>query len=1126
MGNQQHTTVSRMVLHLSLLLILLVLAPGTQAQSQSCPAPSQSVTPAAVVKSVVVRDQEQREAVDRSQAIATRAGSSETVSVGAGLLLYCGDIIETFDQTKVTVLFLDAPVSERDNEVIIDANAKVGISSTNSWWGKVWVKIKGAFNSNSTYVRLGATGTEYEFNVFKGEERSTVVVLEGAVHFEEGKFTLAGSSQSNNQAAQSIGPETLSPFPPFTAFAHKVSGQVQTGRAIDVRAGKVTDFSGTYHVLNDCRRTHYFEFRTSDSTKWVQLLVHKNAEIPAHVSLPVEATVRIDATQLQPGQYRADIYAICLDCKSEPGCTQAQLDWPLNITVKTNGNPTPTPTPTPLPTATPTPTVEPGSSSQEGSVGVLEELTFTRGVDRPAQARDSSVLSVLDWTNRVILTTQPTYSAQNIIPHFPTIEQRSQSFKNARQQSILRNEPGSNAILGNVYSDWDQGALAVSAYAKERAPSGSRPGTFEVDRVEAFRLTGQLALAERLLGRLSATDSQSVAALNAYGNLNLDYAEIALDQRKFDEASNRLREARRRYELALQAPQVMTGGQIGPRAGATVQTNKGETYLAEGNIAQTQNDLQEARSRYTEAARWLESIQQPNSQYPFPVTDLGRAYQGLGNVAHLEGNTSEASAAYEKAERQHLQAINAHRDFAEAYFNLGDLFDDRGDKESAKRNYWLALKARPEQPAPYYPLALLIQKENPQLAAALAATYLQLEPEVFKHGDKAENARRITQRQYVEPPARPIHGKVIPIPDGTGPTVLNVPNVLNMTRAQAISALQTAGFVPGKIDDRRNRSTDIVMKQSPSADTPAARGSAIDLVVGEGIDVPDVIDDRQQTAIRKITNKHLKVGTVDQEGSCKTVGEVIRTSPARHTKVAPDTVVNLVIASLGENPVTMPDFQGKSQNEVEATIRNLGLTRRRVKREETDQASEGTVLEQSPKRGTQFAKDCPVNVDFTVAIPIVWVYVENYVRMQLDEARRRLGNIELYANISYEESSDYNEGMVLRQDPPEGTRVRHKTAVNLVVSARQRPTDVLVPRVVGMTPRNARRTLERAGLQVGEERCIVINPNSIGRTAIIVPQVPPGTAAGTNPPEGTRVLVGTRVTLFIAQNRCGTTDGR
>jgi len=1117
MGNQQQTTVSRMVLHLSLLLILLVLAPGTQAQS--CPAPAQSVTPAAVVKSVVVRDQEQREAVDRSLAIATRAGSGETVSVSAGLLLYCGDIIETFDHTKVTVLFLDTPVSERDNEVIIDANAKVGISSTNSWWGKIWVKVKGAFNSNATYVRLGATGTEYEFNVFKGEERSTVVVLEGAVHFEEGKFTLAGLSQSNNQVAQSLGPETLSQFPPFTAFAHRVSGQVQTGRALDVRAGQVTDFSGTYHVLNDCRRTHYFEFRTSDNTKWVQLLVHKNAEIPAHVSLPVEATVRIDATQLSPGQYRADIYAICLDCKSEPGCTQSQLDWPLNITVKTNGSPTPTPTPTPLPTATPTPTVEPVPSPQAGSVGVLEELTFTRGVDRPAQARDSSVLSVLDWTNRVILTTQPTYSAQNIIPHFPTIEQRSQSFKNARQQSILRNEPGSNAILGNVYSDWDQGALAVSAYAKERAPSGSRPGTFDVDRVEALRLIGQLEQAERLLGRLSATDSQSVAALNAYGNLNLDYAEIALDKLNFDEALNRLKEARRRYELALQAPQIITGGQIGPRAGATVQTNRGETYLAEGNIAQTRKNLQEARMSYTEAARSLESIQQANSQYPFPVTDLGRAYQGLGNVAHLEGNTSEASAAYEKAERQQLQAINAHRDFAEAYFNLGDLFDDRGDKESAKKNYWLALKARPEQPAPYYPLALLIQKEDPQLAASLAATYLQLEPEVFKQGEKAKNARRIAQRQYVEPPPRFGDGKVIPV-SGT------VPNVLNLTRAQAISALQTAGFVPGKIDDRRNRSTDIVMKQSPSADTPAARGSAIDLVVGEGIEVPDVIDDKQQTAIRKITGKHLKVGTVDQEASCKTVGEVIKTSPARHTRVAQDTPVNLVIASLGENPVTVPDFQGQSQNEVEATIRNLGLTRRRVKREETDQAREGTVLEQSPKRGTQFARNCPVNVDFTVAIPIVWVYVENYVHMQLDEARRRLGNIELYANISYEESSDYNEGMILRQDPPEGTRVRHRTQVSLVVATRQRPRYVPVPRVVGMTPRDARRTLERAGLQVGEERCVVINSDYVGRTAIIVPQAAPGTAAGTDPREGTNVLIGTRVILFIAQNRCGTTDGR
>jgi len=118
-------------------------------------------------------------------------------------------------------------------------------------------------------------------------------------------FTLAGFGQTNTQIAGLMGSGSVSLFPLLTEFAHTVSAQVQTGHALDVQTGQVTDFSGTYHVLNDCRRTHYFEFRTSD-TRWLHLAVQKQAEIPAHVSLPVEATVRIDATQLAPGQYRTD----------------------------------------------------------------------------------------------------------------------------------------------------------------------------------------------------------------------------------------------------------------------------------------------------------------------------------------------------------------------------------------------------------------------------------------------------------------------------------------------------------------------------------------------------------------------------------------------------------------------------------------------------------------------------------------------------------------------------------------------------------------------------------------------------------------------------------------------------
>ena len=94
-----------------------------------------------------------------SDASVLRAGVRATAT--PGFLLYEGDVIET-QSVKVTVDFLDEPYAERDNEVIIDVNSRVGISSTYSWWGTVWAKVKDAFSSKTTYAQAGATGTEYD----------------------------------------------------------------------------------------------------------------------------------------------------------------------------------------------------------------------------------------------------------------------------------------------------------------------------------------------------------------------------------------------------------------------------------------------------------------------------------------------------------------------------------------------------------------------------------------------------------------------------------------------------------------------------------------------------------------------------------------------------------------------------------------------------------------------------------------------------------------------------------------------------------------------------------------------------------------------------------------------------
>lgn len=1099
MRSHQRMVLSNACALTGMLLALLLFAPDAFARPSAEP----SGTPAALIKNIVIGNQERTEA-KQSQAVVTRA-SGEEVSVSNGLMLYRGDLIETFAGTRVTILFLDAPVSERANEAIIDANARVAISSTDSWWGRIQVKIKGAFRSRSKYVLLSPRGTEYDFNVFKNEERSELIVLEEAVDSKEGDFPLVGAKQTSGLVPELRMFDTTSAANLFKAFAPGPAAQEQFGRALDVPSGRTAIFTFNFTISNSCAETHQFEFRTSSGTPWLQLTIAPRISIPGRSDRQIEGIVKADATNLTPGPFRGKVYAVCLDCAQERRCNKIQLEWPINLTVTKGATTTPTP-----------------ESSQALLIRELEKVTFTRGVDQPVRAQTTDVISALNWTNDVILPAQPTYVARNLLPHFASTEQRSRNFRAARQDSILsKDKIGSHKILGDIYSDWDEGTRAFTVYEKELRKDRSQRGSasFMADLSEAYRATGKLKDARQNLNSIPVANQQSAPVRNAVGNLNLTEAEIALDEGNPERAKSFLSKAQDDYKAALQGQPTTRGRADRSDRRVTLQSNLGEVYLASGQIAQQQGQAAEARKQFDAAAQLFNPIQRANAEYPHPITDLGRAYQGLGRVAMLEGNVAEAKTAYARAETQHKQAIGAHPDFAEAYSNLGAVYVDLGDKEAAKDSYRRAIKARPEQPASYYSLALLVQDEDRQLAGALASVYLQLQPEAFKTGERARNAGRITRGEYVPPPK-----PVIPSnKDGSGGDNNNrtdavVPDVVGKSTIVATGLIEDAGLRTGRVETRDSRqSPDTVLEQSPIAGQRATRGSTVNLVVAassgqpEGggvgnIKVPDVVDDKEDTARRKIEKKGLRVGQVTKRASCEQVGKVLEQNPRQDTKVGEGAVVDLVIGSIGADGVTVPSFKGRTRDDAEATIREMGLRLAEVKTEETDRPGEGKVLEQKPKSGTSLARGCPVEI--TVGIPIPYVDVDDYVGKTEKDARARLSDVGLRARTEYR-PAEGNPGIVLAQDPQRGGRVRKGGYVTLVVSEAKQVQTVRVPDLFGKTREAAEDAIRQAGLKVGQVN-FVVNANK-----------PSGTVIGQKPAAGKEVPIGTTVDFEIAYVQIG-----
>ncbi|HXT62793.1 MAG TPA: PASTA domain-containing protein, partial [Pyrinomonadaceae bacterium] len=1033
----------------------------------------------------------------------------------------------------------------------------VEIGSSDSWWGRMWAKVKDQFSSQTRYARLSARGTEYDLEIIDAH-RARLTVIEGVVEVAEGKSDMPNQPPIPTPTTEEQAELTaLSFFRPAVFFY--MPAQDQFARELKFPTGRVSIQPLTYNIHSECLQTHRYEFRTSDSAPWFSLDGEKYFDvIGPKGSAKEDRNIQIDATGLQPGVYQAHVYAICLDCRTETKCSQAQLDWLYRITIEG---------PVTGPTQPATRTPSPAQSDQTFNVIAGQQSPITQNVDVPVMA-PSDVNDAVVRASQVLLTTQPTYSAQNLVSHFATVAERSQNFTNARTSALISHTPGGQQLLGNVYNDWSQPAWALYAYSKEIFPNAR--ADLAIDRGEALRMTGDLNAASSIT--LSADDAKLPKAQNFLGNMALDRARIALDGGNLQEVEQRAGEAKSFYDAARSAANIPPTLNVTAPIDATLRGNLAEANILAGDAALQRNSA-DASAMFAEAVRVLGPNPQATSIYPFTTTDLGVAFRGAGDAAVLTGDLQKANESYASAKRQHQLAIAAHSDFAEAYFNLGDLYDDLGDRENAKLNYRRAIQARPEQPAAYLPLAMLLKDEDPALAAAFAATYLRLERGVLLQGTKAAAARAIANRVgRVERPPR------------IGERLGGVPNVTGDSQAAAESKLAAAGFSVGKIQGRADAGMPgVVLQQIPPAGAPAPRGTKIELVIstppgvtlevsvpdvigkpisearvmletkglevaeetksdkkypkdyvvaqnpkapkvvkpgstvkltvsaGELVEIPKVKGKKLDDATKEITkDNRLTVGTIDYRPDCD-VERVVEQNPlpSGRKDTPRGTAVNLVVGSLGDDPITIPTFSDRYA--AEAFVNSNGLTLKKVDQVESDDPP-GSVLWQKPQAGSRYPRHlgCPVNVELRVAIPVVLVDIENYIGQQIDAVQDKLRALQLYASPLYQEDENNAAGTVIQQSPLPPERVRHGTEIHLVVAKPPKVVMVPVPNVCGLSKENARAKLfNDAGLfNTDQDILLDVPPNQQAMCGADVGHVIwQSPAAGTMVPKGSKVLL-------------------
>jgi eukaryotic-like serine/threonine-protein kinase len=187
-----------------------------------------------------------------------------------------------------------------------------------------------------------------------------------------------------------------------------------------------------------------------------------------------------------------------------------------------------------------------------------------------------------------------------------------------------------------------------------------------------------------------------------------------------------------------------------------------------------------------------------------------------------------------------------------------------------------------------------------------------------------------------------------PLLFSASPDDKTVPQVVNLTQAQAEQAIKAQGLTVGSVT--RQASQDVtkghVIAQDPNAPGTLAPGGPVDLTVSTGkpdVVVPYVIGDDKDTARQKLTGAGLKVELVKRE-SDQDKDTVIKTTPNAAESVSNGSLVKVFYSA---GPTKVPSVIGLKEAAATRRLKAAGFEVSTVLDPAT-QAAKGTVLEQSP----------------------------------------------------------------------------------------------------------------------------------------------------------------------------------
>ncbi len=207
-------------------------------------------------------------------------------------------------------------------------------------------------------------------------------------------------------------------------------------------------------------------------------------------------------------------------------------------------------------------------------------------------------------------------------------------------------------------------------------------------------------------------------------------------------------------------------------------------------------------------------------------------------------------------------------------------------------------------------------------------------------------------------------GSAVNLVISAGVAEVEMPPVVGMTEADAITTIEAAGLTVG-LPVVREYSKDVpegqVISSEPTGGAMVPKGSKVTIVVSKGTElakVPDVVNKKQADAEAAIKAAGFKVKVTQDYSDTVPSGTVISQTPDANVSVDAGSTITIVV-SKGPGTVTLTDYTSMTEADARAEIEGLGLKVNVIYEVSPDV---GIVINQDPLPGTKVTKGSTVTL--------------------------------------------------------------------------------------------------------------------------------------------------------------------